>query len=349
MSPCFRAAPKAQTPLSRLHIWAPPASARKCRSDARPRRNVVDRRFLALARAADALQGLVGAPSLPTTRATKARQGRPSRSNDAGDGEKFAVRPGLRIGPGAGLARRPWRAGLRSRPVRRAASRSNHRPTTTPPALAFGLIEPVGCVVDEPRQRNRTATGQAQRRRGEARRPPNATGAGPPAKTLRVRPAEGLSSAPRDLSVRIWSIFTLNALSSSDFTEAEDPFALFRAWFAEAAEKEINDPDAITLATVDAAGLPDARAMLCKQVDERGFRLLHQRRKRQGRRNRRQPQGGDPLSLEVVAPPGARPRAAGEDLRRRVRTPISPRRPRLSRIGAWASQQSRPLESRAKL
>ena len=63
----------------------------------------------------------------------------------------------------------------------------------------------------------------------------------------------------------------MNALSSSDFTEAEDPFALFRQWFAEAAEKEVNDPDAITLATVDASGLPDARAMLCKQVDERGF------------------------------------------------------------------------------
>ena len=63
----------------------------------------------------------------------------------------------------------------------------------------------------------------------------------------------------------------MNALSSSDFTEADDPFALFRQWFAEAAEKEVNDPDAITLATVDASGMPDARAMLCKQVDERGF------------------------------------------------------------------------------
>ena len=63
----------------------------------------------------------------------------------------------------------------------------------------------------------------------------------------------------------------MNALSSSDFTEVDAPFALFHAWFAEAAEKEINDPDAVTLATVDASGLPDARAMLCKQVDERGF------------------------------------------------------------------------------
>jgi pyridoxamine 5'-phosphate oxidase len=140
----------------------------------------------------------------------------------------------------------------------------------------------------------------------------------------------------------------LNALSSSDFTEADDPFALFRHWFAEAAAKEINDPDAITLATVDASGMPDARAMLCKQVDERGFVFYT---------NGQSAKGG-----EIAANPKAAILYHWKSLRRQVRArgPLAKipdaesdayfvTRPRVSRIGAWASQQSRPLESRAKL
>ena len=140
----------------------------------------------------------------------------------------------------------------------------------------------------------------------------------------------------------------MNALSSSDFTEIEDPFPLFHQWFAEAAEKEVNDPDAITLATVDASGLPDARAMLCKQVDERGFVFYT---------NGQSVKGG-----EIAANPKAAILYHWKSLRRQVRArgPLAKitdaeadayfvTRPRVSRIGAWASQQSRPLESRAKL
>ncbi len=140
----------------------------------------------------------------------------------------------------------------------------------------------------------------------------------------------------------------MNALSSSDFTEIEDPFPLFRQWFAEAVEKEVNDPDAITLATVDASGMPDARAMLCKQVDERGFVFYT---------NAESAKGG-----EIAANPKAAILYHWKSLRRQVRArgPLAKisdadsdayfaSRPRLSRIGAWASQQSRPLESRGKL
>jgi pyridoxamine 5'-phosphate oxidase len=140
----------------------------------------------------------------------------------------------------------------------------------------------------------------------------------------------------------------LNPLSSSDFTEADDPFALFRRWFAEATEKEVNDPDAITLATVDASGMPDARAMLCKQADERGFVFYT---------NAESAKGG-----EIAANPKAAILYHWKSLRRQVRArgPLAKisdaesdayfaSRARLSRIGAWASQQSRPLESRAKL
>jgi len=140
----------------------------------------------------------------------------------------------------------------------------------------------------------------------------------------------------------------LNALSSSDFTETEDPILLFHQWFADAAAKEVNDPDAITLATVDASGMPDARAMLCKQVDERGFVFYT---------NAESAKGG-----EIAANPKAAILYHWKSLRRQVRargplTKLSEAdsdayfasRARLSRIGAWASQQSRPLESRAKL
>src|SRR5664279_1133420 len=56
----------------------------------------------------------------------------------------------------------------------------------------------------------------------------------------------------------------LNDLSTPAFTEAEDPFALFELWLDEARVTEINDPEAMALATVDERGLPDARMVLCK-------------------------------------------------------------------------------------
>src|SRR6478736_2016953 len=60
-------------------------------------------------------------------------------------------------------------------------------------------------------------------------------------------------------------------LTSGDFTAAEEPFALFGAWFAEAVKAEPNDPNAMSLATVDADGLPDVRMVLMKGFDTDGF------------------------------------------------------------------------------
>ncbi|MGO9418784.1 pyridoxamine 5'-phosphate oxidase [Roseiarcus sp.] len=133
-----------------------------------------------------------------------------------------------------------------------------------------------------------------------------------------------------------------------DFTEAEDPFALFDLWFREASASEINDPEAMTLATVDDAGLPDARTLLCKGVDARGLVFYGNVESAKGR--------------ELAAHPKAAALFHWKSLRRqaRFRGPVNPlpdaevdvyftSRPRQSRIGAWASQQSRPLESRAAL
>ena len=60
-------------------------------------------------------------------------------------------------------------------------------------------------------------------------------------------------------------------LTGGDFTEAEEPLRLFAAWFAEAKRAEPVNPDAMTLATVDADGMPNARMVLMKGFDARGF------------------------------------------------------------------------------
>jgi pyridoxamine 5'-phosphate oxidase len=134
----------------------------------------------------------------------------------------------------------------------------------------------------------------------------------------------------------------------ADFTEAEDPFALFALWLQEASASEINDPEAMALTTVDAGGLPDARMVLCKGVDAQGLCFYGNVESAKGR--------------ELAANPRAAALFHWKSLRRQVRFrgPVSllpdaeadayfATRARQSRIGAWASQQSRPLESRAAL
>lgn len=135
-----------------------------------------------------------------------------------------------------------------------------------------------------------------------------------------------------------------------DFTAAEDPFALFEAWLVEATASEPNDPTAMALATVDEAGLPNVRMVLLKGVDgaehpERGFVFYTNLESAKGR--------------ELAASGKAAVLFHWKSLQRQVRargsvTAVSPEeadayfatRPRLSRIGAWASDQSRALESR---
>ena len=140
----------------------------------------------------------------------------------------------------------------------------------------------------------------------------------------------------------------MNELTGRDFTEAAEPFELFASWFAEAQKSEPNDPDAMALATTDANGLPDVRMVLLKEATPSGFVFYSNAESAKGR------------ELE------ANPRAAGvlhwKSLRRQVRfrggvervseaeaDAYFASRPLQSRLGAWASQQSRPLESRFAL
>jgi pyridoxamine 5'-phosphate oxidase len=141
---------------------------------------------------------------------------------------------------------------------------------------------------------------------------------------------------------------SLEPLTSGDFTEVGEPFALFHAWMKDAERSEPNDPNAMALATVDADGLPNVRMVLLKGVDAQGFVFYTNAESNKGR--------------ELAAQPKAALVLHWKSLRRQVRargpvTPVSDAeadayfasRPRDSRIGAWASQQSRPLESRFAL
>jgi len=140
---------------------------------------------------------------------------------------------------------------------------------------------------------------------------------------------------------------------AADFADAAEPFALFEAWFADARQSEPEDPNAMALATVDAGGMPNVRMVLLKGMDGpgqagRGFVFYTNYESAKGR--------------ELLAARKAALCFHWKSLRRQVRvrgevTEVSTEeadayytsRPRTSRIGAWASRQSRPLESRFAL
>jgi pyridoxamine 5'-phosphate oxidase len=144
------------------------------------------------------------------------------------------------------------------------------------------------------------------------------------------------------------SFAVLNDLSTAEFTDATDPFALFTLWLEEAAGTEINDPEAMTLATVDANGLPDARMVLCKGVDGRGIVFYTNIESTKGRELNGQPWAAALFHWKSLRRQ-ARFRGAISEVTVAESDAYFASRPRGSQIGAWASEQSRPLASRADL
>lgn len=131
-------------------------------------------------------------------------------------------------------------------------------------------------------------------------------------------------------------------------TDETDPILLFKRWLEEAQANEPNDPTAMTLATADASGQPSARMVLLKDADSAGFVFYTNLESRKGD--------------ELRANPKAALLFHWKSLRRQVRIegrvePVTgaeadayyASRARGSQIGAWASDQSRPLESRFHL
>lgn len=135
----------------------------------------------------------------------------------------------------------------------------------------------------------------------------------------------------------------------TEATAAPDPVTQFAAWFAEAeATDAIADANAMTLATADAGGRPSARVVLLKGFDEEGFVFYTNYRSRKARELADNPRAAltfwwPPLERQVRVEGRAKrlpPEASDEYFRQR---------PRGSQLGAHASPQSRPLESRAAL
>ncbi|NKM71415.1 pyridoxamine 5'-phosphate oxidase [Rhizobium laguerreae] len=139
-----------------------------------------------------------------------------------------------------------------------------------------------------------------------------------------------------------------NELTSGDFTESGEPFKLFAEWLKEAEASEPNDPNAVALATVDEDGLPNVRMVLLKGFDDDGFVFYTNFESQKGR--------------EILGQKKAAMCFHWKSLRRQVRLrgPVEivtdaeadayfKTRARGSRIGAWASRQSRPLKSRFAL
>ncbi|WP_420431479.1 pyridoxamine 5'-phosphate oxidase [Hyphobacterium sp.] len=136
--------------------------------------------------------------------------------------------------------------------------------------------------------------------------------------------------------------------NASEIFDKQNPFALFGEWLADARGKEVNDPNAMALATADKNGLPDVRMVLLKDFDEDGFVFYTNLESAKG--------------CQLADNPKAALCFHWKSLRRQVRVrgtihPVEPSeadayfasRARDSRIGAWASKQSRPLESRFAL
>ena len=132
------------------------------------------------------------------------------------------------------------------------------------------------------------------------------------------------------------------------FFAADAPLALFADWLKLAREKEPNDANAMSLATVDGDGMPDVRMVLLKDFDQRGFTFYSNAESSKG--------------AQLAATPRAALGFHWKSLRRTVRlrgmiSSVEPEiadayfatRDRGARIGAWASDQSRPLESRLAL
>jgi pyridoxamine 5'-phosphate oxidase len=134
-------------------------------------------------------------------------------------------------------------------------------------------------------------------------------------------------------------------LTTGDFTAADEPLVLFAAWLDQATASEPRDPTAMTLATVDAEGMPNARMVLLKGADERGFVFYTNRGSQKG------PELDASAKAALVfhwksLNKQVRVRGFVEQVGEDEADAYFATRAKQAQIGAWASQQSQPLESR---
>jgi pyridoxamine 5'-phosphate oxidase len=136
---------------------------------------------------------------------------------------------------------------------------------------------------------------------------------------------------------------TAPSLSGSQM--ADDPFSLFDSWLAEARAAEINDPEAMAFATADAQGRPSVRMVLLRHVGRDGFGFFTNLDSRKGQELAKNPHGALAIHWKSLR---RQVRAEGpvEQVTDAEADAYFASRSRDSRIGSWASDQSRPLDRR---
>jgi pyridoxamine 5'-phosphate oxidase len=134
-------------------------------------------------------------------------------------------------------------------------------------------------------------------------------------------------------------------LKSGDFADADEPLRLFAAWFEDARSAEPADPDAMALSTVDRDGLPNVRMVLLKGFDERGFVFYSNQGSQKGQELADHAAASSVFHWKSLKRQ-VRLRGTVEQVSDAEADAYFASRARLSQIGAWASKQSAPLESR---
>ncbi len=134
---------------------------------------------------------------------------------------------------------------------------------------------------------------------------------------------------------------------SLDFEKMTEPLHMFKEWFDFASKKEINDPNAMAIATADLSGMPNVRMVLLKEFNSRGFVFY----------TNSESQKGNELAVNQKASAVFHWKSIRRQIRIRGNVEIIDgqiadeyfaSRPRISKIGAWASKQSRPLKDRTE-
>lgn len=140
----------------------------------------------------------------------------------------------------------------------------------------------------------------------------------------------------------------INPDDVADIPVGQDPYAVFADWLATARQSEPNDPNAMALATADADGMPDVRMVLLKDLDHQGFVFYTNLESGKGKQLLANPQAALCFHWKSLRRQ-VRVRGAIEAVSDAEADAYFATRARDSRIGAWASAQSRPLEDRFAL
>lgn len=128
----------------------------------------------------------------------------------------------------------------------------------------------------------------------------------------------------------------------------DDPFELFNQWYDDASKSEINDPNAMSLATVGENSMPSVRIVLLKSHNRNGFVFYTNLKSRKGAELSENPHAAIAFHWKTIRRQ-VRIEGRTESVTKNEADEYFQSRARISQIGAWASQQSEPLDSREQL